>query len=725
MNLLVSYDFCHHLKPLCSVTLKEILLQGSVFSIHLNFEVMKKIILFGLIVLSGLLPASVWSQVTGLPYSEGFEDTFTLQNEDFITNWTGNEVDGIRIFQENLFSRSGDYSLGLWPVVEEGLDEEEVEIFAQVKLDLTEMENVAANFWVATRATGAMKHVKLFMQVSTDGGLSFGSRLLMGSDHRGFNNVDSNFMEFTYAFHPASFDKSNVVLRFLTKAGARKGTAAKVLIDDVLIYAAESDIFPPFALEPRPLSINEIQIEFSEPVGNTALDISNYSLNLIPAEGWVEISPEGDLVVLHLSSPIAIGKYYELGIANVQDLAGNVMEPMTSEIVYNPLQEGLVITEIMYDEPPVKQNDDLEFIELYNATDEPIELGGLRIKGGITSGRLPEYTLDPGAYWVTAKNAEAFTGFFGIPAYEWHGANLSNDDPETIYIINTDHHSDVMIDLVTYGVGSPWPEGAAGGGYSMELCDDSLDNNDPVNWRDATMYAGTFKGFDIYASPGKSCCTSEILVDAGPDKIVYTGLPEKFSCTEISVMASGGTPPYTYSWTSLPDATAPIVKVCPTATTTYTVTVTDSNGCEGSDEITVLVEDIIGKKKIALCFEDKTFTVPSAAVAAFLAKGAVLGACEDFSKVANTGDEIVIINIFPNPSSGLVNLSFQPLFPGEASAEVFNLSGQRLATLFIGMVQADKDYAYQLNASNWPNGSYFFVIKTRETTISRQFLIQK
>lgn len=236
---------------------------------------MKKLLLFLLGIIPALLSGSIWSQETDFPYTEGFEDAFTMQNENFIPNWSGNEVDGIRIFQEDFFTRSGDYSLGLWPVVEEGEDEEEVEIFAQVRLDLSGMENVAANFWVATRATGAMKHVKLFMQLSTDGGLSFGSRILMGSDHRGFNNVDSDFMEFTYALHPDAFDNNDVVLRFLTKAGARKGTVAKVLIDDVLIYAAESDIFPPLALEPKALSIDEIQIEFSEPVNNTALNISN------------------------------------------------------------------------------------------------------------------------------------------------------------------------------------------------------------------------------------------------------------------------------------------------------------------------------------------------------------------------------------------------------------------------------------------------------------------
>ncbi|MCC8358717.1 lamin tail domain-containing protein [Salinimicrobium sediminilitoris] len=686
---------------------------------------MKKFLLLVLWIVPVLMPDKIWSQVNEFPYPEGFEQTFMNQNENFIPNWFGNQVDGTRIFQEDNFTKSGDHSLGLWPVVEEGEDEEEVEIFTQVHLDLSGMENVAARFWVATRATGAMKHVKLFMQVSTDGGLSFGSRVLMGSDHRGFNNVDSDFTEFVYALHPEAFDNSNVMLRFLTKAGARKGTAAKVLIDDVYIYAAEHDIFPPLALEPKPLSINQISIKFSEPVNSTALNVSNYSLNSIPVEGMAEISPEGDVVILNLTSPIAIGKYYELGIANIEDLAGNVVLPMTSEIIYNPLQEGLVITEIMYDEPPAEHNDNLEFIELYNVTDAPIELGGLRIKGGITSGRLPEYTLEPGAYWITAKNATVFTDFFGIPAYEWHGANLSNDEPETIYIINTDHHSDVQIDLVTYSVGSPWPEGAAGGGYSMVLCDATLDNNDPLNWSEATQFAGTYNENKIYASPGKGCCTSEILVDAGPDKIVYTGLPEKFSCTELSVMVSGGTPPYTYSWTSLPASGKPKVQVCPAVTTKYIVTVTDAEGCSGIDEITVLVSNISGKDKIELCYSGRTLRVPPAAVKNYLSKGAELGSCETVTSIAGLGEEMVEINIFPNPSTGPVNFSFKPLVPAEAAAKIVNFSGQNMRTLFSGKVLANREYNFDLNAGSWPAGIYFFIVKTEGHTYSRQFLLRK
>ncbi|MFH4967158.1 T9SS type A sorting domain-containing protein [Gaetbulibacter sp. M240] len=443
-------------------------------------------------------------QISQFPYLEGFENITLLHgiNVYFMDHWFGNFVDGTRIFIENTNTKNGTQALGLWPVVEEGEDEEEIEIIAQVDLDLTGLENVVSDFWIATEATDAMKHVKLYMMISQDGGITFGPKFLIGSDHRGFTNTNTPYKEFIFALHPNSFNNPLVVLRFLAKAGAKSGYAAKILLDDVLIYAAPEDVFPPIVAEPSVINVNQINIQFSEPLGDSALNPENYAfLNASPAVESVNfITP--DLVSLHLSVPVDIGKYYNLLVSNVEDVAGNSMIANTFTIVYNPLKEGLVITEILYDEPPAGQNDYLELIELYNYTDDPIELGGLMIKGGIASGKLPESTVPPKSYWIIVKDAAAFSSFFGISAYQWHGANLSNDEPEAIFLTNTEHHSGVKIDSLTYGIGAPWPSGASGGGYSMELIDPSADNTKPENWQNSSTYFGMYNGSAIYASPG-------------------------------------------------------------------------------------------------------------------------------------------------------------------------------------------------------------------------------
>lgn len=82
-----------------------------------------------------------------------------------------------------------------------------------------------------------------------------------------------------------------------------------------------------------------------------------------------------------------------------------------------------------------------------------------------------------------------------------------------------------------------------------------------------------------------------LLANAGSDITICPG-----ASTTIggSPTASGGTAPYTYSWSptdGLDDASSANPTATPAATTTYTVTVTDDGGFSATDDVTVTVED--------------------------------------------------------------------------------------------------------------------------------------
>ncbi|MDI6764912.1 MAG: dockerin type I domain-containing protein, partial [Thermodesulfobacteriota bacterium] len=77
---------------------------------------------------------------------------------------------------------------------------------------------------------------------------------------------------------------------------------------------------------------------------------------------------------------------------------------------------------------------------------------------------------------------------------------------------------------------------------------------------------------------------------AGNDNTICSG-----TCTTIggSPAATGGTPGYTYAWTSSPagfNSSNSNPAVCPTTTTIYTLTVTDNNGCTAQDQVTIKVK---------------------------------------------------------------------------------------------------------------------------------------
>jgi len=80
-----------------------------------------------------------------------------------------------------------------------------------------------------------------------------------------------------------------------------------------------------------------------------------------------------------------------------------------------------------------------------------------------------------------------------------------------------------------------------------------------------------------------------LVVDAGADRNVLYALTTTLGG---SPTVSGGTPPYTFSWTPTTGLDNPVAanpKATVTSTTIYTVTVTDANNCSGSDQVTVTV----------------------------------------------------------------------------------------------------------------------------------------
>src|SRR5581483_11130805 len=63
----------------------------------------------------------------------------------------------------------------------------------------------------------------------------------------------------------------------------------------------------------------------------------------------------------------------------------------------------------------------------------------------------------------------------------------------------------------------------------------------------------------------------------------------------IGGVATGGQSPYTYAWSpgsGLSSATAASPKASPASTTTYAVTVTDANGCQGTASVVVTVNPV-------------------------------------------------------------------------------------------------------------------------------------
>ena len=146
------------------------------------------------------------------------------------------------------------------------------------------------------------------------------------------------------------------------------------------------------------------------------------------------------------------------------------------------------------------------------------------------------------------------------------------------------------------------------------------------------------------------------------------------NCTTLSILETmGGTAPYNYLWNT--GETTEQIHVCPEETTTYSVTVTDANGCETIKDITVTVEDVscgnnYRNPKVTVCFKGRSLCVSKRAAARLLEKGATLGSCENVPPVAQ------VITASPNPFNSYTEINFSTPTQERYYAVVFNSYGR-------------------------------------------------
>jgi hypothetical protein len=150
----------------------------------------------------------------------------------------------------------------------------------------------------------------------------------------------------------------------------------------------------------------------------------------------------------------------------------------------------IVINELMYD--PITENDDDQYIELYNQGTNTVNLAGWQLTPGITF-TFPSITISPNGYLVVARNmTNLFAKYPNLNSGNTvgnYGGKLSHNGelltltmPQTLNGTTT-----IMVeqDEVTYGVGGRWGQWSSGGGSSLELIDPRANHRLAANWADS------------------------------------------------------------------------------------------------------------------------------------------------------------------------------------------------------------------------------------------------
>jgi len=148
---------------------------------------------------------------------------------------------------------------------------------------------------------------------------------------------------------------------------------------------------------------------------------------------------------------------------------------------------NLVINEINYNGPE-SGTDTTEFIEIYNADGDVVDLSGFYFSAGVDFTFPQGASVEPADYLVVAFDSSAFRNTYGFDAdYVWTSGGLSNGGEQ----ITLNDNNDRVVDDVTYDDAGGWPTSPDGSGPTLELIDPALDNSLAENWQGSYVTGGT------------------------------------------------------------------------------------------------------------------------------------------------------------------------------------------------------------------------------------------
>ena len=305
--------------------------------------------------------------------------------------------------------------------------------------------------------------------------------------------------------------------------------------DNILIDPVVEDNDGPVAQNIDVLTSNRIVVQFNEPLDiATALNTANYTLNNgignPQSASFQEDNPAN--VVLGLSQDLINFTDYTLTLSGIEDLSSN--NSGTQSLDFNfllaeaPLEGDLLITEILADPTPPLGLPNAEYIELYNASNKVIQLGGLGFSTGSSPKEIDDFTLLPQSYVVLCDvDDKPLFQVFGDVATVTSFPALTNGGDD-LSLLST--QGAVLLE-VNYDINWFQDSERAAGGYSLELIDLNLANNCPANWRGSESNLG--------GTPGQA--NSLTGVDTTPPQMItaFANNPTEIVVNFTSVLEDG------------------------------------------------------------------------------------------------------------------------------------------------------------------------------------------
>lgn len=242
---------------------------------------------------------------------------------------------------------------------------------------------------------------------------------------------------------------------------------------------------------------SRLRLYFNEPLERTSASaVTNYTVdNGVGNPQYAELEDDSTTVDLLFTDDFPNGDSSKIALNNVKDLAGNVIGEISLPFLFfqpAPVNsKDVIITEILADPLPPVSLPEEEYVELFNRSDNPVELRGWTITDGHSDGNFPEKIIQPGTYWIvtSASVAASFSAYPNVIGID-HFPGLNNDG-DNLKLIDNEAK---VVDEVDYRKDWYHNDDKAEGGWSLELIDPENTCAADVNWTASASPTGGTPG---------------------------------------------------------------------------------------------------------------------------------------------------------------------------------------------------------------------------------------
>ena len=309
----------------------------------------------------------------------------------------------------------------------------------------------------------------------------------------------------------------------------------KFYYNDFYAGPLQIDTTPPTVSQIKISSPNSLSVLFSEAVEkNSTETLSNYNANnSIGSPTSAELQPDGKTVLISFAVNFQDGVLSQLTVANVKDLAGNILVTVTLPFFYYqpvpPQPKDMIISEIFADPVPQVGLPAQEYIEIFNRSHVPFDLNNWKFSDGVSTAKFPSQVILPGQYWIVCASANV--GLFNGYGHVIGVANFPtlNNEGDNLTLRDSQAHT---IDSVNYTLDWYHQVDKQEGGWSLEIIDVNNICSGIDNWTASEDPSGGTPGRQNSVFASKPDLTGPLLVSVaavspGQVDLIFNEILEK------------------------------------------------------------------------------------------------------------------------------------------------------------------------------------------------------